>query len=47
MLLQSYPLMLDQKAINFLDNDQNVFNLNISELDRDSFDLPEVIQGYE
>lgn len=47
MLLQSYPLMLNQQAISIQENDQNIFNLNISELDRESFDSTEVVEAYE
>jgi hypothetical protein len=43
MLLQSYPLLLAQNSITLSDTDQNVFNLNISQLDREVFEMPEVV----
>lgn len=47
MLLQAYPVLLEQRAISQGGPDQNVFSLNISQLDLPSIDEPAVSEGYE
>ena len=47
MLLQAYPVMVEEKVLDKRDFAQNVFSLNISLLDLPNCTDPEITNGYE